>query len=52
VDNLEKGLTSDMGPQASCPASQTNLRSKSMQTTSEKASKYQHPDDPPGRQDS
>jgi hypothetical protein len=52
VDDLEKELASDTRPQASYLASQTNLRSKSMQTTSKKTSWYQHPDDPPGRRGS
>jgi len=52
VDNLEKELASDTRPQVSHHAPQTNLQSKSMRTTSEKASWYPHPDDPPGRQDS
>jgi len=52
VDNLEKELASDTRPQVSHHAPQTNLQSKSMRTTSKKASWYPHPDDPPGRQNS
>jgi hypothetical protein len=52
VDRIEKQLAGETQPQASHPAPQTHLQSKSMQKASKKASWYPHPDDPPGSQES
>jgi hypothetical protein len=51
VDRLEKELADETHSQASHPAPQANLRSKSVQKASKKASWYPHPDDPPGHQE-
>ena len=52
VDGLEKELAGKTQQDTSHPAPQTNLQSSSVQKARKNASRYLHPDDPPGRRES